>query len=102
MKLYRTKKGIVLQTGESYYLIDQPWDELVNRDGLYRYLQSAIAGARPLSAGDAADWCENEVLPPIGTQEVWAAGVTYLRSRDARMEESAETNHDCRNRKCED
>jgi 2-dehydro-3-deoxy-D-arabinonate dehydratase len=25
---------------------------------------------------------------PIGTQEVWAAGVTYLRSRTARMEES--------------
>ena len=23
---------------------------------------------------------------PIGTQEVWAAGVTYLRSRTARME----------------
>ncbi|CAN5760849.1 MAG: fumarylacetoacetate hydrolase family protein [Thermomicrobiales bacterium] len=30
-----------------------------------------------------------ELLPPIDTQEVWAAGVTYLRSRDARMEESA-------------
>jgi 2-dehydro-3-deoxy-D-arabinonate dehydratase len=27
-------------------------------------------------------------LPPIGSQEVWAAGVTYYRSRDARMEES--------------
>jgi 2-dehydro-3-deoxy-D-arabinonate dehydratase len=25
---------------------------------------------------------------PIGTQEVWASGVTYLRSRTARMEES--------------
>jgi 2-dehydro-3-deoxy-D-arabinonate dehydratase len=25
---------------------------------------------------------------PIGSQEVWAAGVTYLRSRTARMEES--------------
>ena len=25
---------------------------------------------------------------PIGTQEIWAAGVTYLRSRTARMEES--------------
>src|SRR5262249_1735852 len=25
---------------------------------------------------------------PIGSQEVWAAGVTYIRSRDARMEES--------------
>jgi 2-dehydro-3-deoxy-D-arabinonate dehydratase len=28
------------------------------------------------------------LLPPIGTQEVWAAGVTYLRSKVARMEES--------------
>jgi 2-dehydro-3-deoxy-D-arabinonate dehydratase len=29
------------------------------------------------------------LLPPIDRQEVWAAGVTYLRSRAARMEESA-------------
>ena len=27
---------------------------------------------------------------PVGTQEVWAAGVTYLRSRDARIEEAIE------------
>ena len=27
-------------------------------------------------------------LAPIGSQEVWAAGVTYFRSREARMEES--------------
>jgi 2-dehydro-3-deoxy-D-arabinonate dehydratase len=27
---------------------------------------------------------------PIDEQEIWAAGVTYLRSRDARMEESTE------------
>jgi len=31
----------------------------------------------------------DEILAPIHNQEVWAAGVTYLRSRDARMEESA-------------
>ncbi len=29
-----------------------------------------------------------EMLPPVTNQEVWASGVTYLRSRDARMEES--------------
>jgi 2-dehydro-3-deoxy-D-arabinonate dehydratase len=29
-----------------------------------------------------------ELLAPIGSQEVWAAGVTYVRSRSARMEES--------------
>lgn len=28
------------------------------------------------------------VLPPVERQEVWAAGVTYLRSKTARMEES--------------
>lgn len=30
------------------------------------------------------------LLAPIDEQEIWAAGVTYLRSRDARMEESTE------------
>ena len=36
---------------------------------------------------------EAQVLAPIGSQEVWAAGVTYRRSRDARMEESTEADH---------
>jgi 2-dehydro-3-deoxy-D-arabinonate dehydratase len=31
-----------------------------------------------------------EILPPVESQEIWAAGVTYLRSRDARIEESVE------------
>ncbi|WP_433367919.1 fumarylacetoacetate hydrolase family protein [Actinoplanes sp. CA-142083] len=30
----------------------------------------------------------DEMLPPVDRQEVWAAGVTYLRSRDGRKEES--------------
>jgi 2-dehydro-3-deoxy-D-arabinonate dehydratase len=40
------------------------------------------AGAAPVPAGAA-------LLAPVDAQEVWAAGVTYLRSRDARMVESA-------------
>ena len=28
------------------------------------------------------------MLAPIGSQEVWAAGVTYFRSQSARMDES--------------
>jgi len=31
---------------------------------------------------------EIQLLAPVGWQEVWAAGVTYLRSKAARMEES--------------
>jgi 2-dehydro-3-deoxy-D-arabinonate dehydratase len=36
----------------------------------------------------------SEILPPVESQEVWAAGVTYLRSRDARVEESEKSGAD--------
>jgi 2-dehydro-3-deoxy-D-arabinonate dehydratase len=42
------------------------------------------SGTTPVPGHDAI------LLAPIDTQEVWACGVTYLRSRDARMEESTE------------
>ncbi|HEX5105383.1 MAG TPA: fumarylacetoacetate hydrolase family protein [Pirellulaceae bacterium] len=38
-----------------------------------------------------------QLLPPIDRQEVWAAGVTYKRSQQARMEES-ETSASCYDR----
>jgi 2-dehydro-3-deoxy-D-arabinonate dehydratase len=31
-----------------------------------------------------------KLLAPVGSQEIWAAGVTYLRSREARVEEAIE------------
>ncbi|MEX1040378.1 MAG: fumarylacetoacetate hydrolase family protein [Pirellulaceae bacterium] len=40
---------------------------------------------------------EVKLLPPIDRQEVWAAGVTYTRSKTARMEES-ESSADCYDR----
>ncbi|BCJ51401.1 fumarylacetoacetate (FAA) hydrolase [Actinoplanes sp. NBRC 14428] len=41
------------------------------------------------AAGNAGrDMPGEEALPPVDRQEVWAAGVTYLRSRDGRKEES--------------
>jgi 2-dehydro-3-deoxy-D-arabinonate dehydratase len=36
------------------------------------------------------DFTSVPLLAPIDSQEVWAAGVTYRRSRDARMEESTQ------------
>lgn len=42
--------------------------------------------ARP---ADAVPLATVTLLAPIDSQEVWAAGVTYKRSRSARMEESA-------------
>jgi 2-dehydro-3-deoxy-D-arabinonate dehydratase len=42
------------------------------------------------SAGPELDPAAVELLAPAESQEVWAAGVTYRRSREARIEESAQ------------
>jgi 2-dehydro-3-deoxy-D-arabinonate dehydratase len=91
MKLYKTRKGNVLETDGKFYQIDRGWDELINREGLYNFLGTAVTPGNELPASQAATWCEKEILAPIGSQEVWAAGVTYLRSRNARMEESKDS-----------
>ena len=60
------------------------WDDLVTREDLLDHLRRLIAAEKnPLDAP-----LRHDLLPPIGSQEVWAAGVTYYRSRNARMEES--------------
>lgn len=91
MKLYKTSKGILLQFKEEYYVLQQDWDELINRDNLYAYLLEAYLNGKKITTAQAEEWYRAYLLPPIGSQEVWAAGVTYLRSRDARMEESKDT-----------
>jgi 2-dehydro-3-deoxy-D-arabinonate dehydratase len=59
--------------------------------GLDDLLRMPLAEARSaIEAADAAREVAGELLAPIGSQEVWAAGVTYERSRDGRMEESTE------------
>ena len=91
MKLYKTRQGNILFADEKFYQIDRDWDDLINRESLYNFLGTAITPGNELPTPQAIIWCEKDVLAPIGSQEVWAAGVTYLRSRDARMEESKES-----------
>jgi 2-dehydro-3-deoxy-D-arabinonate dehydratase len=91
MKLYKLSAGIILQHNNANYLIQNDWDILINRDGLYSYLQQITPELPILTEAMAAVHINESLLPPIGKQEVWAAGVTYLRSREARMEESADS-----------
>jgi 2-dehydro-3-deoxy-D-arabinonate dehydratase len=69
---------------------------LVLTGGQYRNLFDILEADDPyevvsfLTTGQAAIPLNSVLLlPPIDQQEVWAAGVTYKRSRTARMEESA-------------
>jgi len=90
MKLYRSTTGIIIQEREQCYLSGlTDWDALINQDNLYSFLQKHI---QQLDIAGDGDWLlQQPLLVPIGTQEVWAAGVTYLRSKVARMEESEQT-----------
>jgi 2-dehydro-3-deoxy-D-arabinonate dehydratase len=73
------------------YSLEHDWDDLINRENLHGYLAAILPGLTRIEENDAATRISGNLLPPIGTQEVWAAGVTYLRSREARMEESADS-----------
>ena len=91
MHLYKTVKGNILRYNGQSFLINEEWDKLINRDNLHVYLQNLSVSANAINEKEADELIDVSVLPPIGSQEVWAAGVTYLRSRDARMEESKES-----------
>lgn len=85
MKLYRTHRGSLVEHDKKSYLLDGiDWDQLINHNNLAEYLRDSISKKEPLAASVRL----SELLPPIVSQEVWAAGVTYFRSRDARMEEA--------------
>ncbi len=84
MRLFRTKAGNVVEQNEQYFRIaGLDWDTLLASEDLHGALSEIIERQNPSAKFDAA-----ELLPPISQQEVWAAGVTYYRSRGARMEES--------------
>jgi 2-dehydro-3-deoxy-D-arabinonate dehydratase len=84
MKLYRSRHGILAEhAGRVYVLNASSWDDLVTREDLSDYLNRVTGAAQPVET-----LVPQDLLPPIGSQEVWAAGVTYYRSRNARMEES--------------
>jgi 2-dehydro-3-deoxy-D-arabinonate dehydratase len=84
MKLFRTTAGCFAQERDGAPLarVSAEWDEIFRAED-----PAALVRAR-LSQTDSRPLDAHELLAPLVSQEVWAAGVTYYRSRDARMEES--------------
>jgi 2-dehydro-3-deoxy-D-arabinonate dehydratase len=90
VKLYRTTNGcFVEKEGRPYRVPVTSMDALFTHGDLHGYLQSVIEKSEDVDfTVSEMDFSSANILAPIGTQEVWAAGVTYYRSRSARMEES--------------
>jgi 2-dehydro-3-deoxy-D-arabinonate dehydratase len=107
MTLHHTDSGVLLERDGQLIALPDDWDTLINRPDLVAYLRGVnrdIASRVVPASGTAADPMrrnsegtdaesrapgpEPRLLAPVASQEIWAAGVTYLRSRTARMEES--------------
>lgn len=85
MKIYKTAQGALIELKEQFYLEKSiPWDELINRSQLHEFLLALVSEKEATQV----DLTKTEILPPLQSQEIWASGVTYYRSRSARMEES--------------
>ncbi|MEL6844307.1 MAG: fumarylacetoacetate hydrolase family protein [Bacteroidota bacterium] len=83
MHLYRFPDQICLFSDNQWYLSPiEDWDQLINRQHLHSFLLELLKDCQTIEAPQALP------LAPIGQQEVWASGVTYLRSKVARMEEA--------------
>ncbi len=86
MHLYKTSSGPILQYDNFAYQLEDEWDSLLVRDDLAGYLNAEQARLQPVGG---AEWLSAQAFEaPIGSQEIWASGVTYQRSKMARMEES--------------
>ena len=82
LKLYRTAAGPVLEADGAFVPMVEEWDALVNRPALAEHLRRAA------SQGRGGARIVEPLLAPCAGQEIWGAGVTYDRSRSARIDES--------------
>ena len=87
MKIYRVKSGIVIESKDSFFLVEtRDWDLFINDDHLASKLEHTIDSLSPVPNGH--EMIVNELLAPIQSQEVWASGVTYINSKLGRQEEA--------------
>jgi 2-dehydro-3-deoxy-D-arabinonate dehydratase len=85
IRVFATSRGLVVEAdGRCRRAPDSiGFDAIFRSDEPSRFILAVVASAPEVSAPALSS-----LRAPIQTQEVWAAGVTYLRSRTARMEEA--------------
>ena len=85
MRLYRITSGIIIETKKRFFLLkDTDWDAFVNDDTLFEKTEKLTRSLPQMQETFSTD----SILPPMQSQELWACGVTYLRSKIGREEES--------------
>ena len=86
MKLFKTATGIIIEREGQYFTSPvENWDAIINDDDIADKLDSLIRNNKTTTVSQLD---ESVLQPPVGNQELWACGVTYLRSRVGRQQES--------------
>jgi 2-dehydro-3-deoxy-D-arabinonate dehydratase len=87
LKLYKIKTGVIIETDHGFHLLEgENWDAFVNDDNLFGKLAVIVREVEPLNNGQQL--LNSSLEAPIQSQELWASGVTYIRSKIGRQEES--------------
>ena len=83
LRLFATGSGLIIERNGVFLAASRPLtlDAVFQSADPSGFLNQALADAKPAGA-------PSNLRAPLQSQEIWAAGVTYLRSRAARMEES--------------
>lgn len=89
MRLFKLNDATLIEV-DSLFLLGpvQNWDVLLAQENLSYHLEEISQEWEKISESEAESLITEGLLAPMGNQEIWAAGVTYFRSRTARMEES--------------
>jgi 2-dehydro-3-deoxy-D-arabinonate dehydratase len=89
MKLYKIQSGVAIQDDARFFLLyDVNWDTFINDDDIFNKMQQIVKTTRATTNSYAIETIGRQLFPPVGNQELWACGVTYLRSKIGRQEES--------------
>ena len=83
MKIYKVNHGAIIFDEKTHLSVKLDWDEMLAQEDLFVYVE------KHLMYGTITNLADHKILNPIGEkQELWACGVTYLRSKIGRQEES--------------
>ena len=93
MKLFKQGQLATIIEDENCYQFEvENWDLLLNQENLYHHLKSISSTLSTVNLAD--NFLDASFDPPMESQEIWAAGVTYLKSKTARMEEAKDAGGD--------
>ena len=86
MHIFKTQQKVIVKYNDGFFSSPHwSWDPFINRKGLHRQVLDDL---KTVEADGSLEETIQTLKAPVTSQEIWASGVTYLRSREARMEES--------------